>query len=56
MKPGFRVPGTDAQYGIDRLLKRCQTLGWRERKHPANQSEIDAVFGVNGLIAIVAVV
>src|SRR2546426_474897 len=54
-KSGFRVPGTDAQYGIDILLKRCQTLGRCERQHPADQREVDTVLGISGPIAIVVV-
>src|SRR6476619_2141287 len=54
-KSGFRVPGTDPQYGINILLKSFQTLSRRERKHPADQGEIDAVFRIRGPIAIVAV-
>src|SRR5437867_11613110 len=47
-KSGFGVPGRDAQYGIDVLLKRCQTLGRCELEHPTNQREIDTVFGISG--------
>jgi len=45
---GFGVPGRDAQYGIDVLLKRCQTLGRCELEHPTNPREIDTVFGISG--------
>lgn len=42
----FAVPGTDLHYRIDIPLEHVQPLGRRQRQHPPDQRQIDAVRAV----------
>ncbi len=47
-KSVFAASGTEFLNRADRIMQHPQALGGSERKHPANQREIDAIGAIRG--------